>query len=258
MCCGFQACHYGGAAWVPLPIPRSGGADAGHIYVYLGVLLHATQGLTRAPAVLANAGRRAVQALLGQLHRAHLSQFDIRCHMFDILVEPVPSYGCHVWGPAAFHKCLPSVNRQVFMSDAEKVHMHFLCMMAGTGKVCVDVILRDMHRAPVMHHWVILAARWWTKLAAMPSGRVSMARDAWLSDIALMRGSETAGRTYTKCWSYRLLHSLQHIGAISAEEWGPSADLTALQFDEARIKAGLAQCLYARWARVLQGDTQTY
>ena len=226
-------------------------------YVYLGALLHATQGLARAPAVLANAGRRALQAMLGQLRRVHLNQFDIRCRMFDILVEPVLSYGCHVWGPAAFHKRLPSADRPVFMSDAEKLHLYFLRMMTGTGKVCVDVILRDMHRAPVMHHWVVLAARWWTKLATMPPDRVSMARDAWLSDIALMRGSETAGRVYTKCWSYRLLQSLQHIGAISAADWGPSADLTTLHFDEAHIKACLAQCLHARWAAVMQGDPRS-
>jgi hypothetical protein len=226
-------------------------------YVYLGVLLHATQGLARAPAVLANAGRRALQAMLGQLRRAHLSQFDIRCRMFDILVEPVLSYGCHVWGPAAFHKRLSSAQRQVFMNEAEKLHMYFLRMMAGTGKVCVDVILRDMHRAPIMHHWVVLAARWWTKLAVMPPARASMARDAWLSDIALMRGSETAGRMYTKCWSYRLLHSLEQIGAISAADWGPSADLTALRFDEQHIKSCLARCMHARWAAVVQGDPRS-
>jgi hypothetical protein len=114
-----------------------------------------------------------------------------------------------------------------------------------------------MHRAPIMHHWVVLAARWWTKMAAMPADRVSMAKDAWLSDIALMRGSETAGRVYTKCWSYRLLHSLQQIGAISSSDWGPSADLTTLRFDESQLKRCLARCMHARWAAVVQGDPRS-
>lgn len=223
-------------------------------YIYLGVLLHATQGLARAPPALAASGRRALQAMLGQLRRAFLSQFDIRCRMFDILVEPVMSYGCHVWGPAVFHNRLASRDRPVFMSEAEKVHLHFLRMMTGTGKSCVDVMLRDMHRAPVMHHWVVLAARLWTKLAAMPLDQPSMAREAWLSDIALMRGSETGGRMYTKCWSYRLLHTLQQIGAISAADWNASADLTALQFEEGHVKSCLAACMHARWASVLLGD----
>lgn len=223
-------------------------------YTYLGVLLHAHQGLACAPAMLAGAGRRALQAMLGQLRRARLSQFDIRCRMFDILVEPVMSYGCHVWGPTVCHNRMVSADRPVFMSDAEKVHVYFLRMMTGTGKGCIDVLLRDMHRAPIMHHWLVLAARWWTRLAAMPPDQVCMARDAWLSDIALMRGSETAGRVYRKCWSYRLLHCLEQIGAISAADWGPTVDLTTLRFDEAHIKQRLAQCLHARWAAVAQED----
>ena len=35
---------------------------------------------------------------------------------------------------------------------------------------------------PVMHHWVVLAARLWTKLAAIQLDQPSMAKEAWLSE----------------------------------------------------------------------------
>ena len=121
-------------------------------------------------------------------------------------------------------------------------------MLTGVGpKVCTTVLLRDTHRSPVSHHWVVLAARWWSALAAMDPGVPRLARSAWLSDITLMRGSETGGRVYTQCWSYKLLSALQDLGVISAAAWGPSVDLTQLRFDEAcfvsRRRAGSLQSL---------------
>ena len=235
--------HYDGQA---VPVQDS--------YTYLGVRLHATQGMTSAPRLLADAGRRALHAMLGRLRQSCLSQLDIRCRMFDVLVEPVLSYGCQVWGPAVFHKHVQTAQREVYMCDAEKVHMHFLRYTTGVGKCCVDVLLRDMHRQPVLHHWVVLCARQWTKFAEMDPDHSRVARSAWLADIALMRGSDTGGRPYKKCWSYRLLSTLQQIGVLQASDWDTSVDLTQLRIDEAQVKARLAACMHARWARVANGD----
>jgi len=223
-------------------------------YNYLGLHLHATQGITQAPRLLAEAGRRALHAMLGRLRSTHLSQFDIRCRMFDVLVEPVLSYGCQVWGPAVFHNRMLSGQRDVFMSDAEKVHMHFLRGLAGVGKCCVDVLMRDMHRQPVMHHWVVLGARQWSKFVAMGEGQPRVSRSAWLSDIDLMRGADTNGRPYKKCWTYRLLSTLQQLGVLQPSQWDQSADLTQLRIDEQQVKARLVACMHTRWAGMVAGD----
>jgi hypothetical protein len=62
------------------------------------------------------------------------------------------------------------------------IHMH-----------CFDALLRDFCRSPVMHHWVILAARWFSKLAEMDADR--LAHQAWLADIdLLLQGCDG-------CWS---------------------------------------------------------
>ena len=128
------------------------------------------------------------------------------------------SYASHVWGPSVFASCISK--GQHLSADADGIHLHFLRMLTGTGKKgCADVLVRDMHRSPVMHHWVVLAARWWTKLAEMDPQVPRIARSAWLSDIALMRGAETGGRVYAGCWSHQLLSTLQCLGVLTAAEW---------------------------------------
>ena len=220
-------------------------------YTYLGVCVHATRGLRDAPAALASSGGRAMHAMLGRLRGTGLSQFDIRCRMFDVLVEPVMSYASHVWGPNLFADGIRKGDH--VSSAADRTHLYFPRMRTGVGpRVCTTVLLRDTHRSPVSHHWVVLAARWWSALAAMDPGVPRLARSAWLSDITLMRGSETGGRVYTQCWSYKLLSALQDLGVISAAAWGPSVDLTQLRFDEACVRRCLSRRLNRAWQRVVR------
>jgi hypothetical protein len=54
---------------------------------YLGLTLHATKGFGLASAGLALKGRKALLGLLPMLRRHHISQGDMRLHMFDITVE---------------------------------------------------------------------------------------------------------------------------------------------------------------------------
>jgi sorting nexin-29 len=133
-------------------------------YVYLGVRLHETRGLAGASDALAASGSKAMHALLARCRRSNLTQFDIKCRMFDVLVEPVLSYASHIWGPLMFAQRLRG---RPFGTRAEQVHTSFLRIMTGVGKggTSMDVLYRDMHRHPVMYHWVVLAVRWWTKLS---------------------------------------------------------------------------------------------
>jgi hypothetical protein len=43
--------------------------------------------------------RRAMFALFVLLRLHHIPQCDMHMRMFDIMVEPVVSYGAHIWGP---------------------------------------------------------------------------------------------------------------------------------------------------------------
>jgi hypothetical protein len=101
-------------------------------------------------------------ALLPLLRQCHLSQFDMRCRLFDTLVEPVLSYGSHVWGPDMFDKWLEPSGSQ--WSPADGVHFMFLRYCVGVGKhIHREVLLREFHRLPMCYRWLLLATNWWEK-----------------------------------------------------------------------------------------------
>lgn len=217
-------------------------------YIYLGVKLHETQGIQPADSSLAASGSKAMHALLTHLRRAKLTQFDIKTRMFDVLVEPVMSYAAHVWGPSVFHKKL----RQPYNTEAEKVHLSFLRVMTGVGKAAArDVLYRDLHRAPILHHWVILAARWWNRLAKRGAEeQPGVAYHAWLSDLDLMlHGCKD-------CWAYHLLKTLTALRLVEADQWQASAGATLdslkeLEWDEDSVRSALLHVHGEGWQGVL-------
>jgi hypothetical protein len=188
--------------------------------------------------------------------------------MFDVLVEPVMSYASHVWGPTVFARLLAPARGGgraggaaarrggPAPTPADRVHLSVLRIMTGAGAgVSVDVLLRDLHRAPVWHHWVCLAVRWWGKLRARalgaePGAQPGVACCAWRSDLRLLlRGCE-------ECWSYRLLSSLEWLGVLPAASWRPRTgvdeaaqldSLCALQLDPEAVSSALAARLAQPW-----------
>ena len=214
-------------------------------YKHLGVVLHATRGMVVAADALAKSGDRAMRALQSACRQQHITQFDMKCRLFDALVEPVLSYASHVWGPELFSSGTPLSKQH--NNGAEKVHISYLRMLAGVGKrTCTDVIMRDFCRRPVMHHWVVLAARWFAKLASMPQDK--LARHAWLADIDLM----LAG--CTKCWTHQLLRTLTSLQVLQRPAWDKrtdasltSADIQRICVCETAVRESLVRLTQSRW-----------
>lgn len=75
-------------------------------YTYLGIVFHEIKGLATAADALAASGTRVMHAVLSALRKTRLTQYDMQCRMFDIMVEPVLPYGLHVWGPEFFASSL--------------------------------------------------------------------------------------------------------------------------------------------------------
>jgi hypothetical protein len=171
----------------------------------------------------------------------------MKCRLFDALVEPVLSYASHVWGPELFSA--GKLAAASMPSSADKVHTNFLRMMAGVGKVtCTDVLLRDFARHPVMHHWVVLAVRWFAKLGAMSPDR--MAHHAWLQDIALMMSG------CQKCWTFQVLSTLSSLHLLERAAWDAllpdssitSEDIQRICVHESEVKEALKKLSLSRWA----------
>ena len=201
-------------------------------YTYLGVLFHATKSLTLAATELAASGRRAMYALVPRLRLHHISQFDMRCRMFDVLVEPVMSYASHIWGPDMFAPHIfqngpPS-------SDADQLHLQFLRWTARAGKrTDIEVLLREFHRAPMVHRWAVLAANWWEKLRGMAPAR--LASQVWVADLELMLSGCRA------CWSFKVLSAFEKLGLVSAAQWRPGGEATVASIRQLELGRDVVQ-----------------
>jgi hypothetical protein len=75
--------------------------------------------------------------------------------------------------------------------------------------------MRDFHRRPVSHHWVLLAARWYMTLKCMSDDR--LAHCACVTDIDLM----LAG--CRSCWTYQL-HTMSLLGGLIRTAWDHRAN----------------------------------
>lgn len=221
-------------------------------FKYLGVLFSAKAGLAPAADMLAESGRHAMYALSPLLRQSHISQFDMRCRMFDVLVEPVLSYASHIWGPDMFAKWLQP-RRDARSSAADHVHFQFLRYMLGVGKhVHKEVILREFHRMSMPSRWLLLAASWWEKLRCMSDDR--LARQAWVADIELMLSGCTA------CWTYRLLSAFEGISLLPASQWrrgSPGvtpASVQLLVFDRPRVHDALLRTQREHWSALVGHD----
>jgi hypothetical protein len=171
----------------------------------------AAAGLAPGAEVLAQAGRRAMHGLLTLCKTHHLVQPDIKLRLFDVLVEPVLSYGCQVWGPWVFHGRLDSP----LSTAAEAVSIDYMRFMAGTGRrVKHQLLLWDYNRQPIMWHWVKLAARFWGKLTA-PEAQGKLSATAMCADIQLMLSG------CQQCWVFKFLDTLSCLGLTTRELWQP-------------------------------------
>lgn len=212
-------------------------------YVYLGVRMHATKGLAGASDALAVSGCKAMHALLTQCRRANLTQIDIKTRMFDVLVEPVLSYASHIWGPQHFVKRLAASPLCTDLK-AEKVHTSYLRILCGASKgTSLDVLYRDMHRLPVVFHWVVLAVRWWNRMgAAHVDALGTLACCAWVEDVALAYGG------CKDCWASRVLVTMTKLGLLQAD-WRqqPLPWVQGLRWQEVEVQQALARLLVSRW-----------
>lgn len=140
------------------------------------------------------------------------------------------------------------------IAQAEKVHTSFLRIMAGAEMgTSTDVLYRDMHRTPIMYHWVVLAVRWWTKLSDTRDDEPrSLAGCVWREDVQLA----LAG--CRDCWSYGVLETLSLLRLLDPNWRQKSLDwLLQQRWDESVVKAALVALFKDRWQGLTDGDPRS-
>jgi hypothetical protein len=86
---------------------------------------------------LAASGHGAMHAVLGRCRQQSITQFDVKCMIFDTLVEPVMSYGSQVRGPDIFVLQVAPTSQVASHTRqhcaANRVHTSFVRMMDAWG-----------------------------------------------------------------------------------------------------------------------------
>ena len=80
-------------------------------FIYLGLIFNYNGKFTEAKKQLVVKGNRAMFLLLRKCRQLQLP-VDIHLELFDILVKPIPLYGCEVWATESF-------------DIIEKIHLRF-------------------------------------------------------------------------------------------------------------------------------------
>jgi hypothetical protein len=216
-------------------------------YTDLGTRHHATAGIKPALQALALSGTRAMHALISKCAEHHIVQPAFKLRLFDILVEPVLSYGCQIWGPEACFKQLDTPMENA----ADKVHLEFLRHLAGAGKSTpMHMLLREYDRYPVMWHWLALAVRFWLKAVKLPASE--LVHKTLRDDVSLMLDG------CKDCWSFHLLSALSKLGIVDADQWCPRssaqrpelASILGLALNEEDVRKALQQKFDEFWEGV--------
>ena len=171
---------------------------------YLGLVMHGCKGMIFAAEQRGAVGAKAYHSMMVTVAQKGLQRPDILCDLFDKKVRPVLSYGAHIWGPYMFNRWtrdpLSPENRP------EKVHTAFLRRISGMGKAVHKASLyKEYGRYPLMLQWLVLAARFWNKMADRSES--ALIRMAYKDNVELMLRGE-------KCWTWHFLKAMVAIGAI--------------------------------------------
>ena len=104
---------------------------------YLGVIFSRSCSFDLCVDTLTKSGQKAMMAMLSRAHLLGGLDIDIKCRLFDVLVAPILTYGCEVWGT----KCYDSL---------EKTLLKFCKLLLGVpNSATTDAVLGELGRFPL-------------------------------------------------------------------------------------------------------------
>ena len=129
------------------------------IFMYLGVQMHGTKGLTPAMKYLCKAAKRAMFGLQRRWQQLRVHDPTLKCKLFDTLVKPILCYGCEIWSVLG---CKSAI------ADLERVHIGFLKILLGVQIHTSTLhVLAKFGRYPLKIAWQAQAAKYLSRLGSM-------------------------------------------------------------------------------------------
>ncbi len=165
---------------------------------YLGLTfsqLSRVHGLTCCADALAKAGRQAMHAMRRRAWELGAGAEEHQVRLFDILVKPILSYGCEVWGVDLLGR--PD-------SAPERVHRWFCRRVLGLPQGASSaVVLAELGRWPLHVQWVRQLVRFWNRMLSLQEeGADRPVLWAWQDNLALMHEQEATGQAAgPPCWA---------------------------------------------------------
>jgi hypothetical protein len=193
---------------------------------------------------LAEAGRRALYALLARLDACRIWAPATRIRCFETQVRAVVSYGAEIWGPdkllgllnasesaPAGARSQESVFERAFKDPAVQLQWVFLKRCVGAKAPARHVVFKELGQWPLHHYWLQLACGFWNRLVAAkdkPAG--AMYHDVLVADWALADTGATRtlsrsplGRAWAvDSWACKMRCLLLALG----HEWAPDVHPT--------------------------------
>jgi len=116
----------------------------------------------------------------------------VRCHLFGVLVTPVLSYGCTVWGVDHMH----GLSHDWGMDGvAENFHRKFLrAVFRVPDSVTNAVLMHESRRMPLKHAWCKQIIGWWNRILARPAD--DLVRQALTTNVAM---ADESGEGFWSC-----------------------------------------------------------
>eukprot|EP00775_Hariotina_reticulata_P015185 gene15185-biopygen2136 len=150
---------------------------AGHVlpvsqqFRYLGVVFHATKGMTAAVDVLRDAALRAMWGMLSRAKALGIHCLAVLCRLFHTLVVPIMTYCSEVWGPLLLSRggALGSVHTNVL----QQVQLLFLRRLGGLRKSTPAALLfREFGARPLSRDWLRAMVQLWNRVTTLPADHV--------------------------------------------------------------------------------------
>ena len=210
--------------------------------VYLGGRVHERKWFGTCAESLAASAQRALMALNHHCTSIGVVSIETKLRLFDILVHPVGSYGCQVWGVDYFNM---NTATHILNNPLQKVQLLFLRMISGCKKsTCRWSLLREYGLWPVQLRWICLCVRFWNKALKARNLDSTMMK----SDILLFQ------RGCDDCWSAKFLRCMLQLRLVDATSFSalrrmPLEALTRLFFCETAVHAACAKIYEGIWSK---------
>jgi hypothetical protein len=160
---------------------------------YLGLTftqLGKTRGFANCADTMALAGRKALFAMRRRAFELGASSVEQQCSLFDILVKPVLSYGCEIWGVDLLTQADGS-------TAPERVHSLFCRQVQGLPRQVPSALaLAELGRMPLHLFWTQQLARYWNHLQTCMEDPDRLLGWALADNLDLMRQG-------LDCWARR-------------------------------------------------------